>query len=168
MRHDSVDQVFNGVFYNLDAVVESTHLYEHNTELYEFYEKIGDGGFCDVHRATFIPTGEEMAVKILRESKLTPQIIQLTKQEAELLDKLDHPNIVKVQHLIQLNGKFYMGMDYLGGGSLQGMIKEKNAAGIKFTDQEASLLMKSILQAVEYFHSQDIIHRDLKPQNILI
>jgi serine/threonine protein kinase len=49
----------------------------------------------------------------------------LTKQEAKLLNKLNHKNIVKVKHLIQLNGKFYMGMDYLAGGSLSAYIKEK-------------------------------------------
>lgn len=69
-----------------------------------------------------------MAVKILRENKQTKQIVQLTKQEASLLDRLDHPNIVKVNHLIQLGSRLYMGMDYVGGGSLQGLMKDRLAA----------------------------------------
>ena len=71
-----------------------------------------------VHRAIFKPTGEEIAVKILKAERETMQMIELTKQEAVLLNSLDHPNIVKVKHLIQLNGRYYMGMDYLAGGSL--------------------------------------------------
>jgi len=49
--------------------------------------------------------------------------MQLNKQEAELLSKLDHPNVVKIRHLIKLNGHLYMGMDYLKGGSIWGYIK---------------------------------------------
>lgn len=65
----SMAQVFNGVFYNLDAQVESAYSYENENELYTFHEKIGEGGFCDVFRALFLPTGEEIAVKILKQSK---------------------------------------------------------------------------------------------------
>jgi serine/threonine protein kinase len=66
-----------------------------------------------------------MAVKILKSEKETSYVISLVKQEAELLHKLNHPNIVKVKHLIQLNGRFYMGMDLLAGGSLYSLVKEK-------------------------------------------
>ena len=71
-----------------------------------------------VYRARFIPTGEEMAVKILKVEQESKLMVDLTKQEAKLLNSLDHPNVVKVKHLIKLNGRFYMGMDYLPGGSL--------------------------------------------------
>ncbi len=83
------------------------------------------------------------------------------KQEAELLNRLDHPNVVKVKHLIQLNGKFYMGMDYSPGGCLQTYIKQTRTT--KLSDKEAAQLMIVILQGVSYIHSKDIIHRDLKP-----
>jgi len=50
------EMVFNGVFYNLDAQVDHEYQYEDETELYEFYEQIGEGGFSTVHRALFKPT----------------------------------------------------------------------------------------------------------------
>ena len=117
--------IFNGVFYNLDACVDGNHRYEKSTELYEFHEKIGEGGFSEVYRATFLPTDEEMAVKILKTTQWSDQVIDLFKQEAELLNRLDHPNVVKVHHLIQLNGVLYMGMECLLGGSLQSLIRKK-------------------------------------------
>jgi 5'-AMP-activated protein kinase catalytic alpha subunit len=106
--------------------------------LYEFHEKIGEGGFSDVYRATFLPTDEMIAVKILKDERWSLEIINLFKQEAELLDRLNHPNIVKVKHLIKLNSIYYMGMDYLKDGSLQSYIKNRFSKGEKFSDREAS------------------------------
>lgn len=65
------EQVFNGVFYNLDATVELEYQYQNQDELYEFFEDIGEGAFSNVKRALFLPTGEEMAVKILKTEKET-------------------------------------------------------------------------------------------------
>ena len=45
-------------------------------------------------------------------------------QEAEVLSNLDHPNIVKVKHLIQFEGKLYMAMDLMRGGTLQSLLKD--------------------------------------------
>ena len=143
------EEVFNGVFYNLDAQIEQEFQYENAEELYQFFEVVGEGAFSIVHRAIFMPSGEEMAVKIIKDERTTSNVIQLVKQEAELLNRLDHPNVVKVKHLIQLNGKFYMGMDYSPGGSLQAYIKTTAA---KLSDKEASQLMKGILQGVSYIH----------------
>jgi len=50
--------------------------------LYEFYEYLGEGGFSTVHRAMFLPTGEEMALKIIKEERLTTHIMNMTKLEA--------------------------------------------------------------------------------------
>lgn len=79
---------------------------------------MGEGGFSTVHRCHFLPTGEEMALKIIKDDKLTETVMSNTVKEAELLNKLDHPNCIKVKHLIKLNGKMYMGMEHLPGGSL--------------------------------------------------
>ena len=94
------EEVFNGVFYNLDAQVEQEFQYESADELYQFFEVVGEGAFSNVQRAIFLPTGEELAVKIIKDERTTSNVIQLVKQEAELLNRLDHPNVVKVKHLI--------------------------------------------------------------------
>ena len=72
-------------------------------------------------------------------------MIDCTKEEATLLSKLDHPNVIKVKHLIQLNQKFYMGMDYLPGASLQSFLKQRFQGGGTISDTEAASLMKGIL-----------------------
>ena len=52
------------------------------------------------------------------------------------------------------------------GGQLTKLIKEKKDTNTKFTDEEASMIMKCILNAVLYIHDNGIIHRDLKPGNL--
>jgi len=56
----------------------------------------------------------------------------------------------------------------MNGGQLTQLIKEKKQNEMKFTDEEASQIMKCILKAVAYIHSKSIVHRDLKPGILLI
>ena len=96
------------VFYNLDEIwatniVHDKYKYDNSTELYDYYELIGQGAFNKVFRAKFKPTGEIIAVKILKignETHDMKMLRELTKQEASLLSQLSHENIIKVRHLI--------------------------------------------------------------------
>jgi serine/threonine protein kinase len=78
--------VFNGVFYNLDAqvtdkkvTIKPEHRYDNENELYEFFERVGEGAFSTVYRAIFKPTREEIAVKVLKAERETEHVIALTK-----------------------------------------------------------------------------------------
>jgi serine/threonine protein kinase len=54
-------------------------------------------------------------LKILKEEKASSHVVELTIQEATLLNKMNHENIIKVKHLIKLDNKYYMGMELLAG-----------------------------------------------------
>ena len=54
-------------------------------------------------------------------------------------------------------------MEMMQGGQLTELIKMKKNSNTKFTDEEASSIMRCILRAVKYIHSRGIVHRDLKP-----
>ena len=101
---------------------------------------------------------------MIKPERDTEQCVIFFKQEADLLSKMSHKNIVKVKHLIQLNRVLYMGMDCIQGGRLSNLIADKKT----FTDLEASKIMKSIFKAVSYIHEMGIIHRDMKTANILL
>ena len=55
-------------------------------------------------------------------------------------------------------------MELVKGGSLKSLMDKRR----RFSDEEVSTLLKSILKAVEHVHSKNFVHRDLKPENILI
>jgi len=59
-------------------------------------------------------------------------------------------------------------MELVSNGRLSDVIKERFEKIEKFSDNEASSLMRGILNAVSYMHDKNIVHRDLKPENILV
>ena len=74
-----------------------------------------------------------------------------------------HENIVKLFDVLQDDLHEYIIMELLSGGELFDRIRQK----VHFTEREASSIMKSLVSAIQYMHSQGIVHRDLKPENIL-
>ena len=104
-------------------------------------------------------------VKVIKPEYNHEKGIELIHQEAELLDQLNHRNIIKLKHLIQLDNKLYLGMELARGGSLKSYLASSKTNRI--SDINASKIMKGILSAVSYMHENGIIHRDLKTANIL-
>jgi len=69
-ENHSLNPSGEGVFYNLDdQAVRKALAYESEEELYEFFEPLGEGSFSRVYKALFKPTGETMAVKMIKEEK---------------------------------------------------------------------------------------------------
>lgn len=58
--------------------MEEEYQYDNENELYEIFEKLGEGGFSTVHRCHFLPTGEEMALKIIKDDRLTETVMSNT------------------------------------------------------------------------------------------
>ena len=86
------------------------------------------------------------------------------EQELDILQKTQHPNIVRVIELLEGPVNFYVVMELVTGGDLCGYILKQK----KFSERRAAVIVKQILLAVNYMHQQHIVHRDLKPDNILV
>jgi len=84
--------------------------------------------------------------------------------EINNLKDLDHPNILKMYEFFEDEKRYYIVTDICKGGEL---FDEIVARG-KFTEVDASMLMKQVLGCINYCHSNKIVHRDLKPENILL
>lgn len=79
--------------------------------------------------------------------------------------KLNELKVNICMQIHEIKGKLYLGMEMVREGRLTDIIKEKIEMQGKFADNEASALMRGILQAVQYMHENNIVHRDLKPGN---
>ena len=83
-------------------------------------------------------------------------------EEARVLSRFEHPNIVRVHTVFEENNTGYMVMAYEQGQSLKAILKQHNTL-----DQQTLLdLMLPILNGLEQVHQQQFIHRDIKPDNI--
>src|SRR5262249_51231441 len=83
--------------------------------------------------------------------------------EAEAAARLRHPNIVQVYEVGQHDGRPFLALEFVEGGSL--------ASRLKHTPQpphQAAQLVETLARAVEFAHQQGVVHRDLKPANILL
>ncbi|XP_072161690.1 uncharacterized protein par-1 isoform X5 [Bemisia tabaci] len=131
---------------------------------YKLLKTIGKGNFAKVKLAKHIPTGKEVAIKIIDKTQLNPGSLQKLFREVRIMKMLDHPNIVKLFQVIETEKTLYLVMEYASGGEvfdylvLHGRMKEK----------EARAKFRQIVSAVQYCHQKKIIHRDLKAENLLL
>jgi len=134
---------------------------------YEIRERLGEGGMAVVYKAHDTRLERDVAVKVIRTERLTLETMGKTlkrfEREAKALAKLTHPNIVPITDYGEHDGKPYLVMPYLPGGTLKQQLKGKPMPW-----EEAVRLLIPIARALHYAHQQGIIHRDVKPSNILI
>lgn len=104
-------------------------------------------------------TDEEVAIKIVNKSQV--QNMPNLQNEIEILRKCKHPHIVALKAVFDSDDDLYIVMELVRGGELFDEIVRRN----KFTEQDASIIMKQVVSALEYLHSNGIIHRDVKVYN---
>ena len=133
---------------------------------FRLMEKIGSGGMGVIYKAHHIKNkSETYAVKVLREElSESREIIQRFKQEATIIDKLNHPHIVKIMERGQYKQRFFIAMELLEGKTLEKKLAEDGQMPLK----ECLDIMKQISAALSLIHGKNIIHRDLKPSNIML
>ena len=134
---------------------------------YHILEQLGEGGMATVYKAYDTRLETDVAVKVIRTENILPSVLGRSlkrfEREAKSLARLTHPNIVKVTDYGEFEGKPYLVMEYLPGGTLRERMKQGPLSW-----QDAVRLLIPIGQALEYAHEQNIIHRDVKPSNILL
>ena len=121
---------------------------------------LGKGSYGVVHPATD-SKGNKVAAKRI-DGKDKHKMQKITKDLDKLMT-LDHPNIVKIFDIHQVDSTIWMFMEFCEFGDLTDFFNKQ-----KLTEHQKLKLMKHIAQGVEYLHANNIIHRDIKPENILI
>ena len=137
--------------------------YEIGSDL-KFIEKIDCGAFGTVLHVFDKKLDKNIAVKVISKIKRSPSYINKVKEEISELKQLNHPNIVKFYGFLEANNQLLVKMEFIKHGTLKNWMKNKE----KISEEEASIILKNILSAIEYLHSKQICHRDLKPENIML
>lgn len=131
---------------------------------YDLIQVLAQGGMGVVYKARQRRLNRVVAVKMILAGKLaSAEMVQRFYTEAESAARLDHPGIVPIYEVGEVDGRHFFSMGYVEGESLAARI-----AAAPLPSREAAVILKKVAEAVEYAHRQGVLHRDLKPANILL
>jgi tetratricopeptide (TPR) repeat protein len=131
---------------------------------YELLAEVGRGGMGVVYKARQPGLQRVVAVKMLLAGEYaSPQVVARFRTEAEAVARLQHPNVVQIYEVGEWDGRPYLALEYIDGGSL-----EKKLAGTPQPFGQAAELVETLARAVDAAHQRGIVHRDLKPANVLL
>jgi eukaryotic-like serine/threonine-protein kinase len=131
---------------------------------YQILGILGKGGMAVVFKARHLALQRIVALKMLQnwEGAGEKELARF-RAEAEVIAKLQHPNIVQIYDVGDVAGRPYFALEYVAGGSLAHRLN-----GTPQPARQASQFVETLSRAVHAAHSNGIVHRDLKPANILL
>jgi serine/threonine protein kinase/CheY-like chemotaxis protein len=132
---------------------------------YRLDERIGDGSFGAVYRATHIDLRRQVAIKVLQTKHLPEKEALLRfRLEGIAASRLPHPNIVGIyDYGITPEGLAFLVMEYLSGKPLSRHLDQK-----AHTPERCINVALPIADAIAFAHQNQVIHRDVKPENIYL
>ena len=131
---------------------------------YEIIEILGRGGMGVVFKARQLALQRMVALKMFQDwAHADEKELTRFRAEADVIARLQHPNIVQIYDVGDVAGRPYFVLEYVAGGNL--------AQHLNGTPQSARLaaqFVEELARAVQAAHANGVVHRDLKPSNILL
>ena len=133
-------------------------------------KSLGKGSYSEVFLTSKIGSDEVYAARKMERSYAeNPENKRRILNEISIIKKYKHPNIIRFVETKKTKSHFYIVTEYINGGNLYENLKKYNSAyQTPFTEEIVKYLIRQILSAVDYLHSNNIIHYDLKLKNILL
>jgi len=120
--------------------------------------ELGKGGCGTVKVARSLTTdGVVCACKI-------QPLDELSRAEAAIMQRLEHPHIVRMVDYFEDRGKTFIVMERANNGDLFSLLERCK----RFSEDEAREFLRNCLLAIKYIHDLDVVHRDIKPDNCLL
>lgn len=132
---------------------------------YVIKQEIGRGGMGRVYRAEHQVTGQEAALKML-----LPQLVNDARlkarfvNEAKVLARLEHPNLVRLLGFIESQRRAFIVMPYVAGTTLDKCMQREG----RLEMSTAFDLFSQMVDGLDHMHRHGVMHRDLKPSNVII
>jgi serine/threonine protein kinase/tetratricopeptide (TPR) repeat protein len=131
---------------------------------YDILAEVGRGGMGVVYKARHRSLNRLAALKMVLAAEFASPVQELRfRLEAELAARVQHPNIVQVYEIGSYEGRPFLAMEWVEGGSLANRLDGK-----PWPPGEAASLIETLARAIDVAHGEGVVHRDLKPANVLL
>ncbi|KAK8561497.1 hypothetical protein V6N12_048567 [Hibiscus sabdariffa] len=133
---------------------------------FEKLDKVGQGTYSSVYKARDVIHNKLVALKKVRFDNHDPESVKFMAREINLLRRLDHPNVIKLEGLITspMSCSLYLVFEYME----HDLVGLESLPGIKFSEPQIKCYMQQLLSGLDHCHSHGVLHRDIKGSNLLI
>jgi eukaryotic-like serine/threonine-protein kinase len=131
---------------------------------YVVIDQIGRGGMGTIYRARDPILERSVALKVISNLEVTPELRARFFREAQACARITHPNIVIVHDMGEDDGRLFIVMELLEGEELRRVI----ARHAQLTLRDKLDIVRQICDGLHYAHQKGVVHRDVKPANILL
>jgi hypothetical protein len=131
---------------------------------YEVIDQIGRGGMGTIFRARDPILERSVALKVISDLEVTPELRSRFFREAQACARITHPNIVIVHDMGEDDGRLFIVMELLDGEELGRVIARHEQLSLP----EKLNIVRQLCDGLHFAHQKGVVHRDVKPANILL
>ena len=132
---------------------------------YVIQRRMQDGGMSTVYKAIDDHRKQHVVIKVLHERYVNhAEVVERFRREIAIAKQLHHTHIVPFYGFGEVDGKPYIALKFMPGGSLSDLIRRQRAIPLR----DAAKWLQQVAAALDYAHTRGVIHRDIKPGNVLL